>query len=301
MRVLPLAVLIVALLAGPAAAGLERAASVARAQAMGAAYVSLADDVSSIFVNPAGLALAGRFAAEVEYAEPPVPPNRRPRLEQALHAAIGGSKGKNAFGLGCYVDWGDRDGLLIAGGIARTLFEAGGTSFVSVGANVVLGAAFAEGIACPAFEPGPCPVGEPDGGAVSGDVGIIARPLPVISFGYSAANVFNAHDENRLGEETWHRVQRWGASYFWENRLVVSFAGETMEGETVYRYGLRLKTAVPVELMAGMSNGGATGGVAWNGSRFQAVAAFSSDEHGLVTYTGALELRLPGGAGGEGR
>jgi hypothetical protein len=286
MKRLGLALFVAVVLSGRAEASLERAASVARSQAVGGAFVSLADDISAVFVNPAGIALAGRASSCLEYAEPPG--DRRAR---ELRLAAGAALRRTSLAFGFYRGSDGRvDDWLLAAGCARKFLEAGELSFISIGANVALGGAESD-VAC-SDHLGPCPLPGPSGTRVSTDIGIIARPIPVVSFGYAAANVLDVHMEGRGGTEAWRRIYRWGMSYFWENDLVMSLSGETIGAETTMHYGLRLRAAVPVELMAGFSRGHASGGIAWSGARTAAVAAFSSAEGGAVTWTGSIEVRL---------
>jgi hypothetical protein len=280
------------LLASRAEARFENVSAVARSQAVGGAFVSLADDASALFANPAGIVLAGPLAGYVDYDEPAGAAGARESRLAACMAA-----GKTSFGLGWYRQGraGGSDNLFLAGAAYR-LLEGTQGSLISLGANAAVGRASGEWTACPAGGT-PCPRGS-SGAQLTGDVGVIVRPLPVISLAYSAANVFGVPASGGTEETSWRRVQRWGASYFWEDRVVLSFAEEHSAGRTIPRYGISVKTAHPIELMAGFSDGGASGGIRWTGARCGAVIAFSADEVRRVTWTAGFEMRIRRGTGG---
>jgi hypothetical protein len=57
---------------------------------------------------------------------------------------------------------------------------------------------------------------------------------------------------------------------------------------------MAVKTAVPIELLAGFSDGRVTGGARWVGSWLGGTIAFAAGGDGDVTWTLACEARLPG-------
>ena len=279
------------LLASRAEARFEGAPAVSRSQATGGAFVSLADDASALFVNPAGIVLAGPFAGYFDYDEPA---GAAGTWESRLAACM--SAGRTSFGLGWYSlgREGGEDDLFLAGAAYR-LLEGTQGSLISFGANAAVGRSSREGTACPAGY-APCR-SQASPARLAGDVGVIVRPLPVISLAYSAENVFAADGSGGGGQAPWPRLQQWGVSYFWQERVVLSFAGQHANGKSTYHYGISVKTAVPIELMAGFSDARATGGVRWTGSRFGAVIAFSADEAQRVTWTAGFEMRIRRGTG----
>jgi hypothetical protein len=133
----------------------------------------------------------------------------------------------------------------------------------------------------------------------SGDAGIILKPLPIVAFAYSVGNIRDAHPDQTCGDKAWRRAQRWGASYFWEERVVLSFATVRRAGRTTLHYGMAVKTAVPIEILAGFSDGRVTGGARWTGSWFGGSIAFAADEDEGVTWMLACEAHLPGRPDGE--
>jgi hypothetical protein len=286
MKRLIFSLLVSCLLCESVEAHLDRSPSVARSLAAGSAFVSVADGASAIFVNPAGVVLVAPLACYLEYAEPA---GIREARESRLALAAG--SGKTHCGLGWYrlVAEDESDNLLIVG-VARRLIEGTQGSFLAIGASAALGSMSVE---------------QSIGGRqdtwskMTGDAGIIVKPLSVISLAYSIGNLRDAHPDGSAGDASWRRVQRWGASYFWEDRLILSFAEEHRAGRTTIHYGLSMKTAAPVELMAGFSDAHVTGGAHWTGRRCAATVAFASGDAGQVTWTGAFEIRMGRGTNGE--
>ncbi len=267
-------------------ARLNESAAVARSRAMGGALVSLADGPAAIFVNPAGIVMSASPALYLDYSEPAgVRGGRESRV--AFGAGAGGTRG--ALG-GYRFGSGSESANLFAVGAAHRLIEGTQGSFLSFGASLTIG-----GISRESPD-----TGEKDSEWIaSGDAGIILKPLPVVSFAYSAGNIRDASPDRAPGGEAWRREQRWGASYFWENTVIISFATARTAGRTTFHYGVGVKTAVPIELLAGLSDGRVTGGARWTGSWLGGSIAFAATENEGVTWTLACEARLPGGSNGE--
>ena len=252
----------------------------ARAQAMGGAFAAVADDGSAILINPAGIVSTRWTNGYFEYGG-----KTSEVASQRWAAALRAPAAGMSFGLG-YFGWNDLAGstgdrFLLAA--ARTLVEGTPGSYLAVGA--ALGGMFLVNGAHSPF--------------VTGDVGVILKPLPVISFGYSARNVTGGG----IGdiERAYPRLQRWGIAYFWENAVTLSFEARHSGQETDLHYGLSVKTALPLELMAGFSDGSASGGLRWAGSRIKAIVSFAADGKGAVTGTAACEIALYRGRPREGQ
>jgi hypothetical protein len=283
-----LALIIFSLLGTRAEARLDGSSAPARAQAMGGALVSLADGPEAIFVNPAGIVASANSALYLDYAEPA--------------GVLGGRESRVAFAAGALNTRGalgwyrfrceSESNNLIAVSAAHRLIEGTQGSFFSVGASATV-----EGSSRPGADPGE---GESHWTA-SGDAGIILKPLPVVAFAYSAGNIRDARPGRALGDEAGRRAQRWGIAYFWEDRIALSFATVRRAGRTTFHYGIDVKSAVPIELMAGFSDGRVTGGARWTGAWLGSSIAFAAEEGGGVTWTLACEAHLPGGRDREAR
>ncbi len=282
-----LLVLLVSCLFGASAeAQLDRSSAVARSRAMGGVLVSLADGPAALFVNPAGIVVSPRYAVYGDYCEPGGMGGAH-----ESRAAVAAGSGNTRGGIGWYrLGTGQGSDHLIAVSAAHRLAEGAQGSFLSIGASATIGGVSrdAEG------------TGERESWwKAGGDAGVILKPLPVLAFAYSISNITDAHPGPGTDGESWHRAQRWGASYFWEDRIVLSCAAERLEGRTTVHYGIGMKTAVPLELLAGFSDGNVTGGVRWTGNRVGAVIAFEGMGTDGVTWIVACETSLGGAPDGE--
>ncbi len=283
--------LIVSLLAGGRAeAALDRFAAGARAQAMGGAFVAVADDGSAVFINSAGMVSTRLADAYLEYGEPTGNSGLR-----GWGASLGAPAAGTSFGLGWYRSDAREaftdDRFFLAA--ARMIAEGTPGSFLSIGAGL--------GVARVSFdEPLRGAGGNSSTSVVTGDVGLILKPLPIISFGYSMRNVRGVDLDAARGAP-FGREQRWGVAYYWENTVIMSFEGQRAGQTTELHYGLSVKTALPLELMAGFSAGSASGGVRWAGSRIRAIVSFAADGAGAVTASAACEISLYRERSGEGQ
>lgn len=281
-----LALFVLCLFGASAEAQIDESSAVARSRAMGGALVSLADGPGALFVNPAGIVVSPAYAIYGDYAEP--------------GGASGGNESRVAFaagsgntrgGMGWY-RLGSGSGVdnLVAVSVAHRLVEGAQGSFLSIGASATIGGVIRDGA-------------DPDerdsSWKVSGDAGVILKPLPVLAFAYSISNITDARVGPADDGESWHRAQRWGASYFWEDRVVLSCAAQRLASRTTSHYGIGVKTAVPLELLAGFSDGNVTGGARWTGSRVGGMIAFTATDGGGVTWAVACEARLGGATDGE--
>jgi hypothetical protein len=256
---------------------------------MGRSFVSLGDDASSIFLNSAGIVAIGAAAVYGEYTN-----GAGSDITGIGRACAVLPAGPFTAAAG-YYRLGRRDGDvrdLFVAGIARTLLEGTQGSFLSIGAALRVGRILSDS-AC-----GPCG-GRSSESAVAGDIGVMLRPLPILSLAYACENARNARFEER--GHSWPRVQRWGVSYFWESSVVISFAQEHAEDRTVRQYGFSVRTALPVELMGGFSDGSAAGGIRVIIDRFRGTIAFTSGGRNGAEVRASLEILLRGGGGGEAR
>jgi len=284
------AVLLAGLLAARAEARFERAAAAARSQALGGTFVSLADDASSLFINPAGISGARRAAWYFDYAEPAGLAGGREN-----RAVLEAATARTRLGAGWYrrarADGRSEDLFVVS--VARKLVESTQASFLSVGAGM--------GLARAGFEPPCCASSARDWSNVTADFGVLLKPIPVISIGYAIGNAFGERFDAGGTGDLWRRMQRWGVSYFWEERIVVSFSGERVAGETTFHCGLTARTALPLELLAGFSEGNVTGGVRWTAAPVGATVSFASDEGRGITWMVALEMAIRRDENGEER
>ena len=280
------AALLVAAWPGAALSRFERVSLTPRAVAAGGACAAAADDLSALFFNPAGLASIAGPVLYADYGETRFP--RRGRETRAA-AAVGARFARCALGWYRLDGDGVVEDLLLAG-CARTLLSGSQGSYVAVGANAAVGR-----VAGPA---------DGDGAAWSkgtADAGIVVRPLPVISFAWAAGNLLEARAEESGRDDDWKRSSRFGISYFWEDAIVFSFENRRADGASTKHYGVLARTATPVEIMFGLSDGEMTGGARWNGARVRCTVAFDGGGPGGATWTLGLEASFGAGGGREDR
>lgn len=247
---------------------------------MGGAFIALGDDASSLYVNPAGMILTPVPALYAEYAESSIPGESIEKKVDVLVPLRAAVLGAGWYRLG--YEGGSVEDLFIAGFSARILDGVQG-SFLSIGSSVKA-ARFSNETDCG------CLSGRSSDTGVTFDAGLIIRPLPVISFGYTAQNLRRI--ELEVGEDPAiaRRIHRWGITYFWEERVAVSFEQEHAPGSVVRHYGFSVRTSTPLELMAGFSEEHVSGGARWNHALFRLTAAFTSCEQHGIEARAALEL-----------
>ena len=270
----------------PAIARFERTDRTARSSAVGGAAVSFAEGAYALFVNPAGLASIEGLEAYADYAEPCEMPFAR-----EMRLAIGGNAGFARCGLGWYRLDGENFGEdFLAAAVSRTLVAGTQGSYIAIGAAAVAGRSSG---AAPEILNG-------SWAPVSADVGIVIRPLPAFSFGYAAGNVFD-RDADAADPLRWGRSTRWGASYFWENTITVSLARSSSGGVARGHFGVSARAAPPLELMFGLSDGRATGGLRWSGPRLRSSVAFAVEEETGGTWMVSFEGARAASRGSEWR
>jgi hypothetical protein len=229
----------------------ERAALGTRSIALGGMFVPLGDDPSTLFANVGGLVTTESPTLYGEFAESP----GSNYGEESRVAAVYPFR-RFAAGTGWYrrgiEDGGDEN--LIAGGVAATLLTNAQGAFLSVGAAAKIGVISYES-SCDCAGSGTSET------ETAFDLGIMFRPLPVISFAYCLSNARDVDFGPPGEEEPWERVQRWGVAYFWEERVTVGYEYEHAGGQTVHHYGFSVRTSTPIELLAGFSEERLYGGI----------------------------------------
>ncbi|MBN1164565.1 MAG: hypothetical protein JXB45_08300 [Candidatus Krumholzibacteriota bacterium] len=240
-----------------------------RALARGGAFVSLGDDPSILFINPAGM-WANRYIS--------------------LYCDYGGLEGggeeqakaslvipwKTFVAGGGYVErsltGGGKERLFLLG-VCHRVTQGTQGSFLSVGANLRLGRM--EGIT--ARYGGACPGVKDRDTKITGDLGMMIRPLPMISFGYAVENVSRANIESGILHVRWERIHRWGMSWLWKEKIIISWERSYRAEKTIDSYGFNFKTGSPLEIMTGFSGEGVSGGLMWDFNRLRLTASFSPD------------------------
>lgn len=281
------AILVALLVPADLHAYFERAGLGTRAIALGGMFVPLGDDPSTLFANAGGLVTTGTPTLYAEFAESPGPRYGEESRVAALYPFRGFTAGLGWYRRGIEEE-GNED--LIVGGMAATLITNTQGAFLSVGAALKIGMVTYES-SCDCAGSGTTETG------TSLDLGIMFRPLPVISLAYVLANT-NDIDLGRPGEEEpWRRVQRWGIAYFWEQRVTLGYEYERTGEQSVHHYGFSVRTSTPIELLAGFSEERLYGGIRWVGDRIKLATSFGPEEDEGIHASASVEVGL--GRGGE--
>ena len=254
-----------------------------RLQAMGGAFSPLGDDITALAVNPAGLVTTGGTVLYGGYAERGGSGRPWTGSFAAAHerwstvfCAAASRTGRSD---------GTVEGLIVAGA-ARNIIEGSAGSFLSVGAAVRIGRVSFD------WEP-ECPLcsGERRSSTVAtADAGLMIRPLPFISLAVASDNLFETGFDVGADEIPWHRTVRFGAAWLHEDRFAVTWEQRRTGGRASGHFGFGIRTALPLEIMAGYSSERVSGGIRWDGGRWRAAAAFSEEPAETIEVTVSLEV-----------
>jgi hypothetical protein len=262
----------------------EGAAASARSTALGGMFTPMGDDPSTLLINCAGLV---NSTVPVIYGDYSGSSDGGISGEMLVAAAYPGPW----FNIG--VGWHRRglsDGTIenenvLIIGLARKILTNVGGSYLSVGAAVKMGR-LSYGSMCECLASGSSET------KVTGDVGAILRPLPVISIGYSMLTIREVDFEESSPALSWERGQRWGISYFWEERVIVGFEQQRRGGDESYHYGLAVRTSTPLEILAGFNDGDIQGGLRWVDEIIRVSVSFGSGEESGAYARASIELGL---------
>lgn len=254
-----------------------------RERAMGGAFAPLGDDLWALAVNPAGLVTGGGTVVAIAYDErggddgPWTGSLAAAREVRGIFFAGAASRRRRPDDA--------LEGLLVAGA-ARNLIEGAAGSFLSVGAAIRVGQiSFDWEPACPL-----CGGARVSRTAATADAGVMLRPLPFISLAAAADNLLERSFDVGSDEVPWERAVRYGAAWLHEDRFTVSWERRHAGGRVTEHFGFGVRTALPLEIMAGFGAGRVSGGVRWDGGRWRAAAAFGGEPEDAVAVTGSFEI-----------
>jgi hypothetical protein len=255
-----------------------------RSQAMGLSFPSIGEGASALFINPAGLVAVRGLALYGDYTEGTLLyPNGCSRGCLALpfgrFAAAAGFFNKNSGGTGTW-------NVFLAGAAWR-IVEGAKDSFLSIGASAKIARISGE-------MPSDCDVCGPPGTddtGVTADIGVIVRPLPMVSIGCSSANLFEKDFETYgLADGRWRRHTRVGVSWLLQDRIIVSWDRSYYGPLKRDHYGISVRTSVPLELMTGFYDEKVTGGMRFTQRMFDLSVAFSPDGEGRLAASFSAEI-----------
>jgi hypothetical protein len=237
-----------------------------RSEAMGGTRTAFPDEASVVFLNPAAISNIDETLFYSDYSN-----NRIREVKAAFVVPLE----KLGIGLSLCSRRNDENEAAdyIAAGVSKIIFSGTPDTYIEIGANFRIERfAFDFYSGCSAC--GKTRLSESD---VTGDIGIILRPLPVVSFRYIDERVRKTdkldYDSDIIGE----KGRRVGATLYLRDKLVVSWGREYRDSSVINHYGFCLKTGVPLELMAGFSGGEISGGARLKWGFLRVSFAFSQD------------------------
>ncbi len=250
---------------------------------MGLSFSSLCDDASTLFINPAGLVTTRGIALYGDYTN-----GADPCSKGYVRGCLALPYERLTVAAGFFRDNMDGGGTwnVLVAGAAWRMTEGAQGSFLSIGADARFGRIAQDVI-------GSCDVCGPartaDTGLTAG-IGIMVRPLPIVSIGCSSENLFEKRFELGSAGVTWKRHTRLGISWFLQGRAVISWEREYYGAREINHYGISVRTSVPIELMTGFYEGKVTGGIRWVHRRFDVSIAFSPEDEGRIATSVCAQL-----------
>ena len=258
--------------------------STVRARASGFSFLSLADDASALFYNPSGLPTIRARTLYFDYG--------RGGQESASNESRGAfilPFEDFSLGAGFYRRNSDSsaDEKVMLLGAGYRLYQGTEGSFLLIGASIRMNSlSLDDSDGCDI-----CPFDDTDTG-ISGDAGIMIRPLPMVSISYLMENINERKYDTGLEPIVYKRSSRWGMSVFWKDTLVISWERYIREGTDCDNFGFIMRSSVPLEMMAGFYREKVTGGLRWTGKRFNIGLSFSPLEDSRIYTAVAFEFFL---------
>ncbi|MCK4537235.1 MAG: hypothetical protein KAV42_00420 [Candidatus Krumholzibacteria bacterium] len=267
---------------------LASAGNSARASATGNTFCSLGDDPSTLFINPAGLITVEGSVLYGEYVA-----NSRDTKYRAVRTVAAVPYEKAVFSAGYYRTESGEDIVadIFALGTAVRILQGTQGSFLSAGLTLKSGR-LSRGVSGDCISCGSTRFSD---SAFSTDFGIMLRPLPMVSFGYSVENLQKPELEYGDGSVlSWERNTRWGGSVFWREKVILAWQKETAGNKTGNHFGLIVMTNTPLEFMSGFHDEKVSGGLRWDDSRFDLLVSFTPDGGGGVDIHASFEILFKG-------
>ncbi len=256
-----------------------------RSMALGGAFSPLADDITALVINPAGLINTGGIALYGDYMETgggsgPYEGKLFAGFEKwgIVFAAAGSRKS---------YDDGTVEGQL-SGGFAINILTGAAGSFISLGGALRAGRV--------AFDlDDPCiscgvPGGRYSYNALTADLGMMIRPLPFISISASTENISETGFGSGDYYIPWDRTVRYGAAWLHEDKFTISWERRQTGDRETDHFGFGLRTVLPLELMAGMTSERVFGGARWDGQRWRASIVFGQEAENVITAGASIEI-----------
>ena len=248
-------------------------------EAMGGTFTTVPGEVSVIFLNPAAISNIDKSLFYLDYTNSKI---------REVKAAVAVPLENLGVGLLWYSRSNEENEVVdgIAAGVSKKIFRGTPDTYIEVGVNFRI-ERFAFDFYSGCSSCGQTRLYDSD---IKGDIGIIIRPLPLISFRYVAEGLRESdkldYDSDILGEKS----GRFGATLFLKENLAISWERGYRNNPGINHYGFCLKTGVPLELMAGFSEEAISGGVRLKWGFMWASFAFSQDGGGDIHQRISFEI-----------
>ncbi|MDZ7860216.1 MAG: hypothetical protein U5O15_06060 [Candidatus Krumholzibacteriota bacterium] len=174
----------------------------------------------------------------------------------------------------------------VAAGISKKLFSGTPSTYLEIGATLRIDR-FIFDIYSGCSSCNETRVSDSD---ITGDIGIIIRPVPPVSFRYTAAGLRERNKLDYDSDVLSERGSWFGATLYLKEKLLVSWEGEYRGSHLINHYGFCLETGAPLELMAGFSEGFISGGVRLRWNFIRSSVAFFRNNKGNIQGRVSLEL-----------
>lgn len=275
----------------PASAYFERLFVSSRAFALGGAFVAIADDPGAVIINSAGLA---QISTPTFLSSVSRPYELSDLLENYVAAAV-----PTRFGT-VGLSW-HRFGLEDVAG--EDLFSiAIGTDYIRNSQDASLSFGGSLDIARVGYASG---YGDAKT-VVTGSVGVLLRPFPVIGIGYSIHNLGQPSFDwiAADGKTNLKMTQAFGLAYYWQRRVVFSLERAMgQDGRWWSALGIEVNTSDALRLRGGLNAGDVTGGLGVTIAPITLDAGVTAHDVLGLTYYISLGVALPkkstGGYPGE--
>jgi hypothetical protein len=279
--------------ARPAAAYFERLVVSSRAHALGGAFVSVADDASTVVLNPAGLTQTRTVRVLSTISQP----YGLSDLTEYFLSAVLPSKIGN-FG----VSW-HRFGL--DGVASEDLFTlAYGRDLVRTSQDASLSMGAAVDVARVAYTEH----GGDSETAMTGTLSVLLRPFPFIGAGYTVRNIGQpsfdfvhvAIEGTVTGGTNLHATHTFGFAYHWERLFTAIYERERgQDGVWRDKIGVEITAGDALRLRSGLTTDDITGGIGVLVKNLSIDASVTSHDALGLSAVVSVGISLPGGEDGK--
>jgi len=241
--------------AKPAPAYFDRLVLSARNVGTGQSYVAVADDPAATVLNPAGLVQLRAFGFLSTYNRPYGVDGLNQGYVSAAQPFSFGSFGVSWYHIGLS---GATSENLISVAFGRDLIRTTQDASLSVGVSLDLAIVDVQGQFAGSQT------------VVTGGVGVLFRPFPVVGLGYNMGNIVEGDFDfvPGGGNTELKRTHTIGLSYFWHNRVTASAETERgMDGVWHNRAGVEVTLSPNLYARGGVDGRYAGGGIGvwWKG------------------------------------